>query len=33
VLQVTIKIVEINADGTYRQGDMTLTALFTAKEN
>ena len=33
VLQVTIKSVERNADGTYRQGDMTLTALFTAKEN
>ena len=33
VLQVTIKNVERNADGTYRQGDMTLTALFTAKEN
>jgi len=33
VLQVAIKSVEINADGTYRQGDMTLTALFTAKEN
>jgi prepilin-type N-terminal cleavage/methylation domain-containing protein len=33
VLQVTIKSVESNPDGTYRQGDMTLTALFTAKEN
>ncbi|MCI0505994.1 MAG: hypothetical protein L0Z73_07760, partial [Gammaproteobacteria bacterium] len=33
VLQVTIKSVEINADSTYRQGNMTLTALFTAKEN
>lgn len=32
-LQVTIRSVERNADGTYRQGDMTLTALFTAKEN
>jgi len=33
VLEVKIKSVEINADSTYRQGDMTLTALFTAKEN